>query len=144
METPTYADVVKECSTIEEYLAGQTSLSDYSYQALADVKRYLRNQRGIEWSTVYDATNDIYFVDTEGNANNKDNLIKAISLMTVALIFKANAQEATDSMWWDLHKEYKGEALKLLDTAKLDIDYSEDGTISDNEEEATSQVFFKR
>lgn len=143
METPNYSDIVQECATIEQYITDDVSMQAHINYALAEVKRYLRNMRGVEWSTVYDVANEEYFKDTDDNENNKDNILKAIRLMTIALIYKANAQEARESIWWDLYKEYLIEANTLMDNAKLDIDFNKSGEIEDAEEEYSGQVFFR-
>ena len=143
-ETPTYFEVIKECAQIEQYIAEEVVMLDYITSALADVKRYLRNIRGIEWATVYNSDTEDYFKDTEDNENNKDQLLKAIRLMTIAIIYKDNAQEATESIWWDLYKEYREEAEQLIYTAKFDIDSDSSGGITSDEESLISQSFFRR
>ena len=143
-ESPTYLEVIKECAQIEQYIAEEVVMLDYITSALADVKRYLRNIRGIEWATVYNSDTEDYFKDTEDNENNKDQLLKAIRLMTIAIIYKDNAQEATESIWWDLYKEYREEAEQLIYTAKFDIDSDSSGGITSDEESLISQSFFRR
>ena len=143
-ETPTHSEVVNEAAHIEKYVPTEVEMLEFVTRALADVKRYLRNNRGINWSQVYDSASGDYFEDTDGNANNKDQLLKAIRLSTVSIIYKDNAQESQDSIWWDMYKEYRAEAEILLDNAKLDVDSNDDGEISDGEENATRQKFFGR
>ena len=143
-ESPTYQEIIKECAQIEQYVAVESSMTAYIDRALADVKRYLLTSRGIKWATVYSSTDGDYFADTDGIENNKDQLQKAIRLMTVAIIYKDNAQESAESIWWDLYKEYKLEAESIIDSSKLDVDTSGDGTIDSTEEGSSKQAFFSR
>jgi len=143
-ESPTYQEIIKECAQIEQYVAVESSMTAYIDRALADVKRYLLTSRGIKWATVYSSADGDYFADTDGIENNKDQLQKAIRLMTVAIIYKDNAQESAESIWWDLYKEYKLEAESIIDSSKLDVDTSGDGTIDSTEEGSSKQAFFSR
>ena len=147
--TPTTTEIIVEYAKIEQFIADEVTLAEHISTALADVKRYLLNNRGIQWSTVFDSDADDYYVDSDGVANNDDQLKKAISLRTVSLVYKANAERANvnqsnDSFFWDLYRKYRSEAETLLDVAKLDIDADKSGSISDDEERTTAQVFFSR
>jgi hypothetical protein len=144
METPTYTEMISRFAKIDQYVADETDLTAYVATALEEVQIYLINNRAIKWSTVYDSDNSIYFVDTDGIANNDRQLKKAISLMAISFIYRDNAQNATDAMFWDLYIAYKGEAETLLDVAKLDIDADESGVIDSDEEKTSAQVFFSR
>ena len=143
-ESPTYQEVIKECAQIEQYVPVESTMAIYIDRALDDIKRHLLTSRGIKWSMVYSSDDGDYLADTDGVENNKDQLHKAIRLMTVAIIYKDNAQESDNSIWWDLYKEYRVEAEKTIDTAKLDVDTSGDGSIDSTEEGTSSQSFFSR
>ena len=149
MDTPTSAEIVIEYAKVEQYISTEVTIDDYIDRGLADVKRYLLNTRGVQWSMVFDSDTAEYLTDTDGNANNDDQLKKAISLMTIAAVYKdnaqrANVQQSNDSFFWGLYSEFRSEAETLLDVAKLDIDTDESGTITEGEERTTSQVFFSR
>lgn len=143
-EVPTYPEVVRECAQIEQYVSDPVRMDEYVERALDDVRQYLRNILGIEWATVYDSDNAEYFADTDGNTNNQTQLLKIIRLMTIAIIYKDNAQGVSDSPWWEMYEAYKVEATQLMDSAKFDIDANEDGEISEDEETQTTQTFFQR
>lgn len=140
-EKPTYSEMTRECAVVEQFVSDEVTMTECIDRGLAHVKRHLLNSRGIKWSHVYDSSTSDYFLDSDGIANNKDNLHKAIRVMTIALIYRDNAQDTTDSAWWGLYQAYRGEAEALLDTAKLDIDEDEDGGIDADEESLTGQVF---
>lgn len=140
-EIPTEAEILAERASINDYLPDGVPLSDFIDKALLYVKRYLRNVRGIEWSTVFVGTD--YLTDSDGNANNQDQLIHAITLTTISLVYKEYSQTVNESQWWDLYMAYRDECETLLNQAKLDIDIDESGGIDSLEEKVRTQTFFK-
>ena len=141
-ETPTAADIITARASISDYLLEGVSLDDFIAIALADVKRYMRNIRGIEWIQVSDGTD--YYPDASGDANNDDQLKKAITLTAISLVYKEYSQTVNESQWWDLYLAYKDEAETLLQTAKLDVDQNKDGVINADEEQTKTQTFMAR
>lgn len=143
-ETPTTSAVIAERPSIGDKVPDGSTLAAFINRALADVKRFVRNVRGVEWSTIYDATAGEYLKDTDGNANNQDQLEKAITLMAIGLVYKEYSQTVNDSQWWDLYIAYREDAETLLKEAKLDIDRDESGAIDAGEEKAATQTFLSR
>ena len=142
-ELPTTLSVVSKRPDIEDYTS---NLAVHMANALAQVKRYLLNNRGIKWSTVYDSgTADDYFADTDDLENNKDQIGEAITLLTIALVFEAYSIKAQDdSQWWNLYQAFRADSESLMDTMKLDIDVDESGGVTEDEEKETGQRFFSR
>lgn len=116
----------------------------YADQANAQVKRDLRDTLGIKWAQVYNAATANYFLDTDGDANNKDRIQNMIALLCIAYVFRDYSIKVTDSSWFDLYVFYEEKYQGAMKQAKLDVDQDENGSISEGEEMATSQSFLVR
>jgi len=139
---PTEAELLAVRSDLHDYA---DDLAEYQNQALAAVKRILEDKRDILWSQVYDTNNDEYFDNEDATGRNEDRIKHAINLMTVALVFRDYAVDATDAgKWWELARAYATDAEEVILSAKLDIDSDESGTIDEGEEGYTGQVFLRR
>ena len=142
-EKPTTAQVEKYRQDISNFV-GDKAVSDYITLATAQTWRDMLNKRSIKRVWVWDTTNTIYFLDTDGVGNNEDQMHDMIILLTIAFIYQAWAQKTQDAQWWDLYTAYRTEYDNALSFAKLDVDKNESGEITADEEATTGQVFFTR
>lgn len=140
---PSDAQILAYRSDLATYLPGGGTLQGEAATALEEVKRYLEDKRGILWRTVYDLTNDLYFVDPEGVERNQDRIQKAIILFTVAGLFK-DYSVLHGGSWWELYLAHRSDAEETLKDARLDVDLDESGAIDDGETAILSQVFMTR
>lgn len=145
-ESPTNTQVLAERPDVETFIEKNEAnlvLSDYVARALAQVKRDIRDRKGIKWSQVYSSAASDYFENTDGEALNRDRLHNAIILMTVAYVFK-DYMIAVDSNYNGLYLEYRADYDRAIDEMKLDVDWDESGGINECEENNTTQVFLCR
>jgi len=140
--TPTEAEVTARRGDINNYLVDDKIVADYTAVALAQFKRDLFNKRAIKWSWIFDTTNDLYYLNTAAETWNDDNCINMIALLTVAYVFADYAISNKESQWMELSTYYRAEYDDELKIAKLDVDTSGDGAITDNEEGRSGQAFF--
>lgn len=144
-EEPTRDDVLEIRQDIVNYVVDTKDLeADYIPQALAHIKRFLENKRGVFWITVWDVDNSDYFIGSDGIERNRDKIINAISHMTVALVFKDWSLTNREGQWWDLYLAYRSDAEDSLRDALLDIDKDKSGSISDSETAQRTQPFVIR
>jgi len=143
---PTLAEVQAQRFDITEYLLDTRDVTDYTASALLQFKNDIEDKKSIKFSQVFDSTNDLYFVATDGTTRNLNKIRKdMLSNLTVALIFldySINIGEAdTEAKWFSLHVFYRAEYDDMLNRAVLDIDLDEDGEIDEDEERISGQTF---
>jgi hypothetical protein len=147
-ESPTRDQILLERPDIESKIddnAANLDIDDYISKALAQVKRDIEDVKGIKWAKIYSTTDADYLTDYDGEAHNKDRVHNLIILMTVAYVFKDYAINMTDEgVWNSLYMAYKADYDRALDEVKLSVDWDESGSISECEEEQTTQVFMPR
>ena len=144
-ENPTSAEILKLRRDLQDYVTaiGNGSTIDlYADEANAQIKRDLRDSHGIEWSQVYDDPD--YLLDSDGRANNDDRIKNMIAMLAIAYVFRDYSIAVSDSQWFDLYLFYRDEYKTALAQAKLDVDSNDDGTISEGEEQQTTQSFTVR
>jgi len=143
---PTIEEVAALRADIENFLSDGKAIPDYTEAALAQFKLDLYNKRAIKFSSIYDTTNDLYFVNTDDEGWNDLSAISMIGNLTIALVFRDFAINAgeSESQWWDLHTYYRAEYDDTLKIAKLDVDLDGDGAIDEDEEGRGGQTFFVR
>jgi GAF domain-containing protein len=137
---PTDDELLAYRSDLSTYLPAGKTLQNIMATALAEVKRFLEDDRNVLWSRVYDLTNDEYFSDPDDNERNKDRIQKAIMLFTVSILFHDYAVTHGGS-WWELYLAYRSDAENTLRNAKLDIDIDDSGTVDESETAKQSQSF---
>ena len=138
---PTTDQILEERADLETMAdSNKKTLDEYADQALASVKRDLEDERDIKFDMVFDATADEYFVDEDGDARNDDRIKKMITLFIVSLVFKDFSNDVENG-YWLIHRAYNDEYMRLMTTAKLDIDRNEDGTV---DSQTTGQKFMRR
>lgn len=145
-ESPTREEILEKRPDLESVMEDNDAnldIDDYISRALTDVKRDLREIKGIKWDMVYDSDEDDYFTDTDGDENNRDSIINMIIMKTISEVFKDFATAVEDSRWWDLHIAYRQDYEESIRQAKLDIDRDESGEITDDEENQDTQNFFR-
>ena len=146
-EKPTTEHVKEERADIETYIIkgdSNLTLSDYIDKSLAQVKRDVRDVKGIKWSMVYDSTAEDYFENTDGEAINKDRLHNAIILLTVAYVFKNYSTNRSDDSTWNLmFQQYMTDYDRAIEEMKIDVDWNESGAITECEENQTTQTFMR-
>lgn len=144
-ELPTTTEIFKIRSDIDTRLSEKLDLEHYMNIALEQVKRDIEDKKGVQWRWVYDSTNAIYFDNTDATGRNDDRIKHAISLLTVALIFRDySINSRDDGKWWGLYESYKMDYDNLIDIMTLDVDKDESGTIEEAEESEKLQVFLTR
>ena len=147
-ESPTIEQVKAERTDIQTYVddnEASLTLDDYIAKALAQVKRDLRDVKGIKWNMVYDSVTADYFLNTDDEAINKDRLHNAIILLTVAYVFKdysINRQD--DGMWNSMFVQYRADYDRAIAEMVIDVDWDESGEVSEGEEYNTTQTFIGR
>ena len=138
---PTTDQILEERADLEKMTdSNNKTLDEYSDQALASIKRDLEDERDIKFDMVFNSDTDEYFVDEDGDARNDDRIKKMITLFIVSLVFKDFSNDVEDG-YWLIHRAYNDEYMRLMTTAKLDIDRNEDGTVDD---QTTGQKFMRR
>lgn len=147
-ESPTRDQVLIERSDIEDYVKNNKAnltIDDFIAKSLAQVKRDVQDVKGIKWSRIYNETDQIYFLDFDDEAHNKDRVHNLIILLTVAYVFKDYAVNRTDeAVWNSMYMAYRGDYDRALDEVKLSVDWNDSGAITEDEEEQTTQVFMGR
>lgn len=144
-QEPTLEDVEEIRKDISDFVVDDKGIeADYIPQALAHIKRFLEDKRGILWVTVWDETGEDYFVGTDDVPRNRDKIINATSHMVVALVFKDWSVKKQDGQWWELYVSYRADAEDELRSALLDLDKDQSGTISDGETAKRSQPFMRK
>ena len=143
---PTAQEVLDIRHDLLEYLADD-DLDTLSTRALAKVKIDLEDQRGgsVLWSQVWDADHNKYFVGYAGNTRNDGKIPRMIAYLDVSMTFRDySIQNAEEDKWWGLAEYYMEQYEKMILTAKLDVDSDDSGTISEDEDARTGQVFLNR
>ena len=141
---PTEQEVLDIRHDLLEYLADD-DLDTLSTRALAKVKIDLEDQRGVLWSQVWDTTNSKYFVGYDENTRNDDKIPRMIAYLAVSMTFRDySIQNADEDNWWGLAEYYMEQYEKMMLQAKLDVDSDDDGSISEDEDAQTGQVFMHR
>lgn len=147
-EKPTTEQLKIERPDIQVYVEGNTanlSLDDYISKALAQVKRDVHDIKGIKWSMVYDLTTNEYFKNTDGDEQNEDRLHNVIILRTVADVFKDYAiNRSAEGVWNSMYIAYRADYDLAIEQMKLSVDRDETGTITEDEDNTTTQVFQRR
>ena len=147
-ESPTSEQVKTERPDIQTYIddnQANLSFDDYIAKALAQVKRDIRDVKGIKWSMVYDEDSLDYFTNTDDEAINKDRLHNVIILLTVAYAFKDYAINRTDEgVWNSVYLAYRADYDRAIEEMKIDVDWDESGEITEGEEEQSTQVSLGR
>lgn len=146
-ESPTIEQVKIERPDVQKLVddnEANLSIDDYIAKALAEVKRMIEDVKGIRWSMVYNETDDRYFLNADGEAQNKDRIENIIILLTISKIFQDYSNGVVDSRWWDLHLAYQDRYDKSVKDMKISVDWDESGEIVDGEDEQTTQRFMGR
>ena len=90
--TPTVSEVKLVRSDIDRFVPEGRTVTSYITQALAQFKRDLVNKRSISFSTVFDTTNDLYFLNSDSEDWNDTNCIHILSILTASLLASALIQ----------------------------------------------------
>ena len=146
-ENPTSSQVLQKRRDLQDYIqaiGNGATIGKYVTEANAQFKRSLRDIHDIKFSQIYDSDNSIYFVDTDGDANNDDRAKHLIGLLAIAYVFRDYSIATAESSWFDLYLHYKSEYDSDFSAARFDVDLNEDGTISEGEERQTTQSFLVR
>lgn len=142
---PTDTEVLEIRPDLVDFLQQEDDIATVTAKALKQVKIDLEDKRGILWNRVWDADNSKYFVGSDDYTRNDDKIVRMISLKAIAMVFRDYAiNMGADSQWFQVSAEYGGDYMELLNTAKLDIDADDSGTITVEEDAETGQRFLKR
>lgn len=134
----------RDLNNITAQIDNGGTIDTYAGQANAQVKRDLRDVHDIKWSQVYDSDNEIYFVDTDGEANNDDRIKNMIALLCISYVFRDYSIAVAENAWFELHLHYMEQYQSAMNQARLDVDLDDSGEISEDEERQTTQSFMVR
>jgi len=138
---PTDAEIKAIRSDVADYLINGKTTANHAASALAQFKIDLEDLREIQFSWIFDSTADAYYADADGNTRNDQKCIWMLCHLTISKIFRDYAIKQSVSTWWDLANEYETRYHDRLKTTKLDVDLSENGTITTDETAMRPQAF---